>query len=252
MVEDERLFIHFLYDRLLAWLYAPGPMPRGDLPSGWRFFPQAALAVHRSAAGHFVFSASRGGSWAWSSARGQRTEAALVLQDDRGQVAHSATWLPDPDAVVHLGAQGLDAQLSTQLRLYRRRYAGVVSQAAFRMGMAALGRFCRTGVRRWLQRLVISPGGAVPVWLRRRVRYRLEPSPGVEVTDQVELSGHRFVPRHIWIATDLVPQYTAAAGTAQPVLMQPWQDWSGWAPALRATGKLCLRRCYTLAGEQES
>ncbi len=275
--DDERLFIHFFYDRLLSWLFArrrnprlaeaapaeqqagphaspeaaPAPASAAAataaplLAEGMRHFPGAGLVVFRRDGEHLVVSTARGGSLVWfAPGREPVVEGALVVADRPGRIAHSAWHDAGQAAAVRLDSQGLEISLDRPLAWKRQRLATPAKQAAFHLGMITLGRYLRTPVRWLLQQLLITGRRPAPVRLQRKIHYRFGSQPRLVVTDRVELDGRRFVPRGLWTAGAFQPGYVAASCGYEPGTLQPWQNYDHLLPVLRQARRVELTRCY--------
>jgi len=275
--DDERLFLHFFYDRLLCWLYGRRrAVPRRQWPpeknkrplcqrAGWRarkeyhpaahaepklaqglrHFPGAGLVVHRRGEFHLVVSTARGGVLLWHApGRKPVVEGAVVLQKRPGRVAHSAWHHAGQQAQVQLTAQGVEIELVRPLAWHKQRLATPLTQAAFHLGMITLGRCLRTPVRWLLQRLLITARRKAPLVLLRRIRYRWAGAPQLEVVDRLSPQGRAARWRHFWLAGDFQPEYTAASCGYQPALLEPWRNLDFLLPVLQHTQSVELRRCY--------
>ncbi len=275
--DDERLFGHFFYDRLLCWLYGRRrAVPRcgwppernksnACLPSertvrkkstpaariepepaqGLRHFPGAGLVVHRQGAFHLVVSTARGGVLLWHApGRKPLAEGAVVLQRRSGLAVHSAWHDPQQHAQVQVTSQGVEIELARPLAWYKQRLATPAAQAVFHLGMITLGRRLRTPVRWLLQQLLITARRKAPLVLHRRICYRWAGPMRLEVVDRLSPQSCRFRWRRFWLAGDFQPEYVAASCGFQPALLEPWKNLDSLLPVLHQIQNVEVRRSY--------
>ena len=90
-------------------------------------------------------------------------------------------------------------------------------------GMWAVGRWCRTVVRKLLQRRLITGRSCFPIRLTRTIDLRHE-NPTVRVTDEIELTSPAVRVKRMAIGTDHQTAYVAACNIYQDSVLEPWTD----------------------------
>jgi hypothetical protein len=114
------------------------------------------------------------------------------------------------------------------LHWVRFETATPLRQALFHVGMSIVGRWCRTWVRRLLQRRLITGRRESPIRLRRTFEFLPEPripgGPSLRVTDTIELSDTKTQIRRMAFGTDHQAAYVAACGVYQESVLRPWTD----------------------------
>ena len=124
----------------------------------------------------------------------------------------SATGEDDDAAVV---------SVSGPLHWVRFETATPLKQAVLQVGMATVGRFCRTLVRRLLQRRLITGRRECPIRLTRSFEFL----PGkLRVVDRIELLDRKLQVERMSFAGDLQAAYVAAADVFQDSVLQAWSD----------------------------
>ena len=102
-----------------------------------------------------------------------------------------------------------------------------VKQAIFHIGMLTVGRWCRTFVRRLLQRRLITGRNSCPLQLTRQIEI-LPPERSdfatLRVTDTIEMTDRRLRVRRMAYGTDHQSVYVAAAGVYQDAVLADWTD----------------------------
>ena len=162
------------------------------------------------------------------------------------------------------------------------RTATPLAQAAFHLGMWAVGRWCRTAVRQVLQRWLIQPRRQAGIRLTRTFEFvsaacsaheapsahaagvdsaraidrsassvatLSRPAAGsgaaqLRVTDVIELIDPRVVVRRMALGTDHQMAYVAVSGIYHDHVCQPWVDLSGFVPALNRHRSVTIVRTF--------
>jgi hypothetical protein len=129
----------------------------------------------------------------------------------------------------------------------RHETATPVKQALFHLGMCSVGRWCRTLVRKLLQRRLVTGRRKCPIQLTRQLELFAPPRgrnvPGLRVTDTIELLSPALRLRRMSFGTDHETAYVAAAGFYQDSLLVPWTDLTSHVEELNA------RRTVTIVRE---
>lgn len=273
---DDRLFAHRLANLIEAYLdwspTRPAPEPVSSEPRT-TYFPQAQILVRRRGDEHTVVSAARGGVFKHF-ARGRKpiTDAGLILQTTDGRIAVSQwhelgrriDFHPPParpgikneEGHTHelplLSPQhspgGVGGALVVSGPLYWCRFetATPLAQAMFHTGMWLVGRWCRTLVRRALQRRLITGRKRCGVHLTRRFEFLPESQAGdgpvLRVTDTIELTSPRLRVRRMAFGTDHQAAYVAASGVYQEAVLQPWTDLAETVEELNARRRVVIVR----------
>jgi hypothetical protein len=148
---------------------------------------------------------------------------------------HQPTELP-PEVDVQEYGRHVSLTIARPLHFVRHETATPFKQAIFHAGMCVVGRFCRTAVRKLLQRRLITGREAAPLRLERRI----ELGPTLRVIDTIELTCPRTLVRRMSYGTDHESAYVAASGVYQESVQAPWTDLA------RYVGELNQRRRVTI------
>jgi hypothetical protein len=249
--DDDRLYAHRLGNLIEAYLdWSPQRPPGERLVQETRYLPQAGLLVNRTPATHTVISAARGGVFKHfdlGNGRPAVTDAGLIVQLTDGRVAVSQShdlsrhieFLPANNSTTRLVVSG-------PLHFVRFETATPLKQAVLHLGMSTLGRFCRTAVRRLLQRRLITGRRVAPIRLTRKFELMSRGTAGRElrVIDTIELSDRRVMVARMSIGTDHETAYVAASGVYQESVLQPWTDWRNYVNDLNAARRVVIVREY--------
>ena len=214
----------------------------------------AQMLVRRSGRRHTVVSGARGGVFKhFAPGRPPVTDAGLILQTSTGRVAVSQWFDPqrsiEPPEDVDLegsGRTGLVFSVSGPLGWARFQTATPLAQAVFHAGMCTAGRWCRTLVRRLLQRLLITGRRRCPIRLTRTFEFPPEANPRrrprLRVTDTIELLSRRIRVRRMGFGTDHQAAYVAASGVYQDSVLAPWTDLGRQVDELNANRRVTVVR----------
>ncbi|HXT57594.1 MAG TPA: hypothetical protein VN699_03120 [Pirellulales bacterium] len=228
--DDDRMYVHRLGNLIEAYLdWAPAmpaetPQPRETICIR---LPDAGLFVRRDSETQTVISAARGGVFKHFAPNAPPvTDAGLIVQMADGiavsqshdrtrsmESLPSATGEDDDDTTV--------VSVSGPLHWVRFETATPLKQAVLQVGMATVGRFCRTLVRRLLQRRLITGRRESPIRLTRSFEFL----PGkLRVVDRIELLDRKLQVERMSFAGDLQAAYVAAADVYQDSVLQSWTD----------------------------
>jgi hypothetical protein len=256
---DDRLFAHRLASFLEAyadWSPETPAAPAEPLPPV-RCFRRAGLIVCHTSDAHTVISTARGGvfkHFAGDHAAGNPvvTDAGLIVETSDGRVAVSQ--MHDLSRVVESPALDGDPlshpfplAVSGPLHYCRFETATPLKQAVFHVATATAGRWCRTLVRRLLQRRLITGRRGCSIRLHRRFEWLPADAsrrrPGLRVTDTIELTSPRVHVRRMSFGVDHQTAYVAASNVYQASVLRPWTDLQSYIESLNA------RRTVTIVRE---
>jgi hypothetical protein len=130
-----------------------------------RYFREAQILVVRPPGLQTVVSAARGGVFKHFGDGPAVTDAGLILETASGRLAASQ-W-HNLDRQTTLTGQPLSFTVAGPLYWCRTDLATPLAQSLLHLGMMLAGRWCRTLVRRLLQRRLITGRRAAPIRLTR-------------------------------------------------------------------------------------
>ena len=254
--DDDRMFAHRLANLIEAYVdWSPArpasPPPESEQP--FRHLPQAGMLIRRAGGEHTVISSARGGSFVhFAPGRPPASDAGLIVEtsDGRLAVSHRHDRLRpadfsagDPSPAT---SDGLSYCVSGPLSWARFETATPIKQAVFHAGMCSVGRWCRTTVRRLLQRRLISGGRECPIRLTRLFEFL--PGDGVSsrlrVTDTIELTEPGVRVGRMAFGGDHESSYVAAGSVYQPSLFTAWTDLAAHVDALNAGRRVTIVRQF--------
>ncbi|MHB1036098.1 MAG: hypothetical protein ACYC35_04505 [Pirellulales bacterium] len=252
-LDDDRMFAHRLGNLLEAYADWSPERPAASVAEEprRRWFPHARLLVRREGARHTVVSAARGGVFKHFAPDAPAvTDAGLVVELTDGRVAVSQMHdlarqveFAASDAEAGKSAEGTGPvetlSVSGPLDWSRFETATPAKFIVLRLGMCLVGRWCRTLVRRLLQRRLITGRRKCPILHTRRFEF-LE---SFRVTDLIELADPRLAVRRMSFGTDFEAAYVAASGVYQDSVLQPWTNLEAFVAELN------LRRRVTVVRE---
>ncbi len=249
---DDRLYAHRTANLLEAYrdwsADRPGTYPPPPIPER-RYFGGAKLFVHRQADRQTIASGARGGVFCHFRQSHQTvTDAGLVIQTADGRVA--ASNLHDLRRPVQMALDANVMIIQADLHWIRFETATPWKQALLHLGMVNLGRFCRTLVRRLLQRRLITGRRPAPVRLIRRLELpaaaqggpATTSNPSLRVGDGIELTDPRVQIAAMYFASDLEPVYIAASNVYQDRVLEPWTDLSSYVETLNRDRQVTIVR----------
>jgi len=251
----------------------PQPSTLNAASTSQRYLPKARLLVRRTRTTQTVISAARGGVFKhFNGCDLAVTDAGLIVETSDGRVAvsqmhdlnrsvelggwWSAAGCPQHVALgtcrltLRVGARRpqppVDLSVSGPLHWVRFETATPVRQALFHAGMWSVGRWCRTWVRRLLQRRLITGRRECPVRLERTFEFLPEPKvpdgPSLRVTDTIELTDAKTQIRRMAFGTDHEAAYVAASGVYQESALRPWTDLEAYVAELNAKRRVTVAR----------
>jgi hypothetical protein len=219
--EDDRMYVHRLGNLIEAYLdwSACRPAASDRQQTTTRFLPHAGLLIHRDAETCTIASAARGGVFKrFAADRSPVTDAGLIIEMADGRQAVSQIH----DRRRNVVSENTGLVVSGPLHWIKHETATPLKQALFHVFMCLVGRWCRSIVRRLLQRRLISGYHMAPVLHDRRID--ITPVGGCRVTDRIELLDGSLRVNRMAFASDLQATYVAAANVYQESILQPWSD----------------------------
>jgi hypothetical protein len=241
--DDDRMFAHRLGNLMEAYVdWSPQRSTADDRSTSpaRRFLPQAGLLVQRH--GHIctIVSAARGGIFKrFAPGEPPATDTGLILEATDGRQAVSQIHDLRRDVVWHADRV---LEVSGELHWARHETATPLKQAVFHVVMCFIGRWCRTLVRRLLQRRLITGRRTAGVLHSRR--FEFDDNGGCEVIDHVKLLDDSLRVRRMAFASDLQAAYVAAANVYQECALQPWVDLSEHIEALNQARQVSIVRNF--------
>ncbi len=244
---DDRMYVHRLGNLIEAYLdwqaEAPAAEPAHETQVSLR---SAGLFVRRTAQSHTVISAARGGVFKhFAAGTLAAADAGLILETDAGiaiSQSHDRGQRFDQLPPVSDSDDDPDC-LSVQAPLNWVRFETVtpLKQAVLHLGMATVGRWCRTLVRRALQRRLITGRRKCPIRLTRSFVFS---DGSLRVTDRIELLNHSLRVERMSFASDLQAAYVAAANVYQPSSLHPWIDLQAYVDELNVRREVTITRTF--------
>lgn len=225
---DDRLYVHRLANLIEAYLdwspSRPGPEATTSIE---RYLSEAQIFVRRSAERQTIISAARGGVFKhYAAGRPAVSDAGLIVELADGRTAVTQVHHRGRHTECHAAEQPSGFSVSGLLDWVSHETATPLKQAVFHVGMALVGRWCRTLIRRLLQRRLITGRRECPIRHTRQFEWLdlVEQGPTLRVTDTVELLDDRLQVRELAIGPDHQTVYVAASGVYQPSALLPWLD----------------------------
>jgi hypothetical protein len=211
------------------------------------------MFVRRVGCEHTIISTARGGSFVHFAAN--RTgepvcDAGLIVETSDGRTAVSHCHGRTRETAVSEGRDppgaGLSLSVAGPLHWTRFETATPLKQALFHAGMCTVGRWCRTAVRRLLQRRLITSRSECPIRLTRLFEFLPPDAAGVRlrVTDTIELTGPGIRVRRMAIGSDHESAYVAAGHFYQPSTFTAWTDLTSHVEALNTRRKVAVVRQF--------
>jgi hypothetical protein len=216
----------------------------------FRYFPNARILVRRAPSTHTVISAARGGVFKhFTAAGGCAVDAGLILETVDGRLAVSQYHDLSRRVDVPAGGNGMTPRrLSVAGPLHWTRFetATPLKQSLLHTGMWVGGRFCRTAVRKFLQKRAIAGRKESPIRLTRSFEFLPRGNghcdPQLRVTDLVELTERNVRIRRMAFGTDHESAYVAASGVYQDSVLAPWTDLSQYVGQLNSQRRVVIAR----------
>jgi hypothetical protein len=197
-----------------------------------------------------VISAARGGVFKHFTSAGRcAADAGLILETVDGRLAVSQYHDFGRRVEAPSGQNGaLPSRLTVAGFLHWTRFetATPLKQSLLLTGMWTGGRFCRTAVREFLQKRIITGRQESPIRLTRSFEF-LPQGDGhggrqLRVTDLVELTDPDVQIRRMAFGTDHETAYVAASGVYQESVLAPWMDLSKHLGQLNSQRRLVITR----------
>jgi len=274
---DDRLYVHRTANLLEAYRDWSPDRPEPDW--AWnqpqtRYFAGAKLLADHRCDTQTIISAARGGVFRqFRPSQPVVTDVGLIVRTAEGRLAVSSlhdcrrpvemtlegrTTGPQETASSATDSTGASASVSgvsmtidADLHWVRFETATPVKQALLHLGMTTVGRFCRTLVRKLLQRRVITGRRRAPIRLTRRLELRpsagetpvgTAPGPWLRVIDEIVLTDARTRVAALHFASDLEPVYVAASDVYQDSVLQPWTDLGDYVEPLNRDRRVTIVR----------
>jgi hypothetical protein len=193
--------------------------------------------VRRAGGAHTIVSGARGGVFKhFAAERPPATDAGLIVQTNRG-IAVSQSH--DRSRRMEATADAETLSVSGPLHWVRFETVTPLKQAVLQIGMSVVGRYCRTLVRRLLQRRLITGRRECPIRLTRTFEFSAD---RLRVTDRIELADPKLRVERMNFSSDLQAAYVAASDVYQDSLLQPWTDLSPYIAELNQTRQTTIVR----------
>jgi hypothetical protein len=254
---DDRLFIHQLGNRIEAYLdwssHRPPARP-GPKTKTVRYLPHAGILVRRTDSSQTVISAARGGIFKhFGPSQEPQTDAGLIVQTADRRVAASQ-WHDRNRRIEFSGWDGREENgpsagsfsVDGPLCWTRFEVATPLKLCLLQTGMWLAGRWCRTLVRRLLQRRLITGRRECPIRLTRRFEFAGDLSSAcgdrLRVSDTIELTDSKLAVRRMAFGTDHQTAYVAASGVYQEAVLGPWTDLSDRVDELNERRRIVVVR----------
>ena len=241
---DDRLFAHRLANRIEAYLDWSPTRPvanQGPQQTATRY-PNAGLFVLRDRERHTIVSTARGGVVKHFSGKRCLTDAGLVVETRDGTVSVSQMHNRDRSVAVKTEADGTTRiTVTDSLHAARFETATPLKQSILHTGMWAVGRWCRTAVRKLLQRRLITGRNRFPIQFSRTIELRSE-SPTVRVSDEIQLMSPAVRVQRMAIGTDHQAAYVAACNVYQDSVLESWTDLAEHVEALNQNRRVVIVR----------
>jgi len=179
-------------------------------------------------------------------------DAGLIVQTADGRLGVSN--MHDLGRRVRADLEAGSLSVEADLHWVRFETATPLRQALLHLGMITVGRFCRTWVRKILQRRLITGRATCPVRLVRRLQILAaepsdlmavgdrSPAPSLRVIDEIALGDPRIRIAAMYFASELEPAYVAATNVYQDSVLQPWTDLADHIEALNRDGRVTIVR----------
>lgn len=237
--EDDRMYVHRLGNLIEAYLeWRPRAAANEQDASNCVWLREAGLLVRRAGGAHTIISGARGGVFKhFAAERPPATDAGLIVETNRG-IAVSQSH--DRHRRIEATADLETFSVSSPLHWVRFETVTPLKQAVLQLGMSVVGRYCRTLVRRLLQRRLITGRRECPIRLTRTFEFSADGR--LRVTDRIELLDPQLKIERMSFASDLQAAYVAASDVYQDSLLQPWTDLSQYIAELNQTRQTTIVR----------
>ena len=163
-----------------------------------------------------------------------------------GRIAVSQLHYLEREVEYHAANEISDVEsltVSGPLYWIRHETLSPLKQAAFHAGMVTVGRWCRSLVRRLLQRRLITGLAESGIRLTRRFEFqRSEKGYSLWVVDSILLTDPPKKIRRMSLGSDHQSTYVAASGVYQDSCLTPWTDLSEHVEELNTNRRVVIRR----------
>lgn len=241
---DDRLFAHRLANRIEAYLdwspTRPATVPKPQISV--ESMPGAGLFVFCGEERQTIVSTARGGIVKHFDGGRCATDAGLVVETRDGTVCVSQMHDRDRKVDVSTNPDGSTRiTVSGSLHMSRFETATPLKQSILHTGMWTVGRWCRTVVRKLLQRRLITGRSRFPVRLTRTIELRHD-SPMVRIADEIELTSPAVRVKQMAIGTDHQTAYVAACNIYQDSVLEPWTNLDEYVDRLNRDRRVVITR----------
>ncbi|HVX12244.1 MAG TPA: hypothetical protein VHC22_13770 [Pirellulales bacterium] len=239
--DDDRMYAHRLGNLIEAYIDWSPCRPASEIDAGEptsTYLPHARMVVRRDRETCIIVSAARGGVFKrFAGGERPQTDAGLVVETCDGRQAVSQFHDRCREVTWH---EAGELFVSGTLHWTNHETATPIKQAVFHVVMWMLGRWCRTLIRRVLQRRLITGRRACPI--RHERHFEFEADGGCRVTDRIMLTDRTIDVRRLAFASDLQACYVAAANVYQESVLEPWTDLGDYVPALNRDRSIVIVR----------
>lgn len=244
--DDDRMFAHRLGSLIEAYEdWSPRRLSPAAMCDFTVRLPQAQLFVRRRSGQHTIISAARGGVCKrFSVDHAPWTDAGLVIELIDGRQAVSQKQCSVVGGQWSVADRPPTTTISRFLHWSRAETATPLKLAVFRLGLWSVGRWCRTLVRRALQRKLITGRRECPIRFIRTFEFVPTDASDeiLRVTDRIELVDRRLRVRRMGYGTDHQTDYVAACGVYQDSVLQPWTDLNAYVDELNERRSVTIVR----------
>ncbi len=223
-LEDDRIFIHYVYNYLQAYqdFYEPRETPAHQKrPPFVRVFKEAGLAVASTADDYAVISLAKGGAGKYfRKGKLRLSDAGLAGVTGDGRKFHTQTirgWEADVnDRRIRLRGHACE---------YRELLFTPLKFLIFRAFLTIFGRFLPANFMRSLiqKKAITKKEVRLPLGIEKEIS--LPAADKIRITLTLEDSRLRL--RELWMASDATFIYVATSQPYQPASLRPWVDLSG-------------------------
>lgn len=258
--DDDRLFAHRTANWIEAHLdWSPDraeAQPRKATEPAVEIFPSAGLMACRLDDVFVAASAARGNTFrayrrdddaeTWKST----ADAGLIVATTDGGIAVSQMHSRDRTVAFHdpMPNENGPTVMTSAGPLHWVRFETLtpLKQIVFYGGLWLIGRWCRTAVRRLLQRRTITGRRQSPIVLKRTIEIWADERPQkaarFRVTDEIELRHPSMRVRRMGFGVGFESAYVAASGVYQKAMVAPWQDLADQVDVLNRDRKITVVR----------
>jgi len=249
---DDRMFIHQIASLIGAYKdwSSTRPESRPTLKnSSTHYFDRARLIVRRTSNSHTVISGAKCGAFKhFSDSSRPMTDAGLIVETTDGRIAVSNMQSSQHKIDPPFDVQDFRCSLTVVGNLNWAKFETISppKQMLLHFGMLTIGRWCRTAVRKMLQKRLITGRHVCPIRLTRSFEF-LDGVSGdddisVRITDTIELTDPKIRLRRMAFGNDHFSTYVAACGVYQESAITPWLDLAQYIDTLNRERKVTIVR----------